>query len=368
MAAVTVASNVTEGFHPPASLGSLVGPAQELRHGLGNAATGGVWRVRGAQRSAVLKIARPPHPDRAHMAWRTSNEPSHWNFWRREVRAYETGLAATAYRDAGIAAPDVLGVVERVDGGVELWLEEVAGPAGFEWGVPRLARFAYELGVAQARWIGRVPEDAWLSRGWLAQYLGEGPSRSVRLPLGAWESALVSAAWPTPVRGGLRRVWAERSRVLALAESLGGTEGTLCHLDVWPANLIDANGTSTLLDWSFVGRGAVGEDVANLILDSCSDGLMDIALLPEITDSCVVSYISGLRDGGWGGQPDQVRRAIAVCGAAKYCWLGPAIVAGAVRGENERTSYGQDDSAAAALHRLTDLVTLIVQWADMALA
>jgi hypothetical protein len=46
----------------------------------------------------------------------------------------------------------------RADGGVELWLADVGGTAGWDWPVPRLARFAYELGAAQARWAGRVPD------------------------------------------------------------------------------------------------------------------------------------------------------------------------------------------------------------------
>jgi hypothetical protein len=181
------------------------------------------------------------------------------------------------------------------------------------------------------------------------------------LPQGEWDSAQAVAVWPAPVRTGLQRLWAERARVLAAAESF---ERTLCHLDVWPSNLVDADGTSVLLDWSFVGEGAIGEDVANLIVDSCADGLMDMALLPQIAQSCVESYISGLRDGGWSGQEDRVRSAVAACGAAKYSWLGPAFLGRALRDDTGRTSYGQDDSAADAVRRLSDLVALIVRWAD----
>jgi hypothetical protein len=354
---------MTEGIHPPASIGALVSEPEPLRHGLGNAATGGVWRVRGANAGAILKIARPPHPERAHMSWPTSDDPSHWNYWRREVLGYQTGLAATAYQDAGIAVARMLDVIEREDESVELWLEEVGGAAGFAWQVPRLARFAYQLGVGQARWIGRVPHDAWLSRRWLAQYSAEGPSRSVRVTHDMWDSPQ-AAVWPTAVRAGLARLWAERARVLAAAESFART---LCHLDVWPSNLVDAHGTSVLLDWSFVGEGAIGEDVANLIVDSCADGLMDMALLPQIAHSCLESYIEGLRDGGWSGSADLVRSAVAACAAAKYSWLGPAFLGRALREETRRTSYGQDDSAAAAVSRLGDLVALIVQWADTVL-
>jgi hypothetical protein len=75
---------------------------------------------------------------------------------------------------------------------------------------------------------------------------------------------------------------------------------------------------SVLLDWSVTGDGAVAEDVTNLIVDSFTDGLMDVAVLPELADRATDGYISGLRDGGWSGSADSVRTAIAGCGAAKY--------------------------------------------------
>jgi hypothetical protein len=347
----------------PAVLGAAVVAVEPLRHAQRNAAVAGIWRGRGTASSSVLKLATPPAPETASAAWPTSDEPAHWNYWRRETLAYSSQLAATAYGDA-ITAPVLLEANPRPDGGVELWLADVSGAGGFDWPVPRLARFAYELGAGQARWAGRVPDTAWLSRRWLAQYLAEGPSRFVRVDDADWDHPSVAAAWPAAVRRQLRRLWAGRRRVLAAAEA---AERTLCHLDVWPANLIDHAGTSVLLDWAFTGDGAVGEDVANLIVDSCADGLMDAALLPEIAESTTGRYLEGLRDGGWSGSDDAVRSAIAACGAAKYSWLGPARLASAVRDELGPSSYGQDTSAVARMQRLSGVVVLIAGWAASAL-
>ena len=104
----------------------------------------------------------------------------------------------------------------RADGGVELWLADVGGTAGWEWPVPRLARFAYELGVAQARWTGRVPDLRWLSRRWLAQYLAEGPGRLTRVDDADWDHPSV-AVWPAAGRRRLRELWADPSRLTAIA-------------------------------------------------------------------------------------------------------------------------------------------------------
>jgi thiamine kinase-like enzyme len=116
------------------------------------------------------------------------------------------------------------------------------------------------------------------------------------------------AIWPAEIRRRLRRLHYDHARQAAIAAS---GERTLCHLDVWPANLIDDDGASVLLDWSFTGDGAVGENISNLIIDSCTDGLMDVALLPEIAETATDSYLRGLRDGGWTGSADAVRTTIA---------------------------------------------------------
>ncbi len=283
----------------PDRIGGTDVTVEALRHNSGNAATFGIWRVRGPLGSAVLKVSSPPTAGSVGY-WPTSDEP-----------------------------------------------------------VPRLARFAYELGAGQARWAGRVPPSAWLSRRWLAQYLAEGPSLSVDVQHADRDHPRV-AVWPPWVRQELRRLWTGRNRLLAAAEA---TERTLCHLDVWPANLIDSRGGSVLLDWSFVGEGAVGEDISNLILDSFADGLMDATLLPEVVQTTTDSYLQGLRDGGWSGSQDRVRTAIAACGAAKYSWLAPAVLGRAVRDDLGTSSYGRDRSAGEAVRRVAGLVTLIADWA-----
>jgi hypothetical protein len=344
----------------PPAVGDAILHAEPLRHGQANAATGGIWRIRGPAGTAILKVARRPVATDPPKAFPTSDVPTHWNYWRRESLAYETGLAATAYADAGITAPALLGAGTRPDGAIEFWLADVGGTGGFDWPVPRLARFARELGVAQARWAGRVPDIGWLSRRWLAQYLGEAPNWVGPVPDAAWDHPNV-APWPAPVRDRLRELWAGRDRVLAVAEA---AERTLCHLDVWPANLAGDAGHSILLDWAFTGAGAVGEDLANLVIDCFTDGLMDTARLPELAEAAVDGYLAGLRAGGWVGSDDAVRTAIYASGAAKYSWFGPAMAVRAARDDLGRSSYRQDTSAAAAIRRLTPLVTLIADWAD----
>jgi hypothetical protein len=44
---------------PPAALGT-VEAVESLTHNAGNAATGGIWRVRGSAGTAIRKVFRPP--------------------------------------------------------------------------------------------------------------------------------------------------------------------------------------------------------------------------------------------------------------------------------------------------------------------
>ena len=266
-----------------------------------------------------------------------------------------------AGRDVDSLSPTELGLealfAATPDDGI-IDLADVPGAPGTSWSVPRLAHFARQLGTAQAGWTGRVPDLPWLSRRWLAQYVASGPAHAVTGD--HWDHP-VAAVWPAAVRERLRRLWVNRQAVLAVA---GAAPRTVCHLDVWPTNLIDSGATTTLLDWSFTGEGGIGEDPANLIIDSVTDGLIDAALLPEIVAAVTDGYVAGLRDGGWPGAPDDARRAITTAGAAKYCWFAPRVLDRVVGdGTFGHPQYGRDTSGEAAMLRLRGLVTLIAEWA-----
>jgi hypothetical protein len=143
---------------PPPALGDRVNTVEPLTYSRGNTATGGVWRVHGPAGQAILKVARPPSGRPG------ADDPSGWNYWKREALAYRTGLVTRVYADSGIVVPELLRVEDRPDGTIALWLSEATGTPGRDWTVERLAAFSRQLGAAQARWVGRVPHWPWLSR------------------------------------------------------------------------------------------------------------------------------------------------------------------------------------------------------------
>ncbi|MEU0068368.1 hypothetical protein ABZ027_02145 [Streptomyces sp. NPDC006332] len=115
-------------------LGPFRGPVflAPLTHNPNNGVTGGVWSVTAGERTAVLKVLTRSKGTTGH--WAASDEPRHWNYWRREADVHVSGLAQL-WRPYGIRAPRLLACVERQDGDVALWLElPGAAPApGGRW-------------------------------------------------------------------------------------------------------------------------------------------------------------------------------------------------------------------------------------------
>jgi hypothetical protein len=349
-----------------------------LTHSQLSLETGGVWRVTGPAGSAVLKRSGPARSAHPHGPGHggtgpcgpgddpSGSDPRHWGHWRREPLAYRDGLPSTAYADAGIDGPRLLACEEHSDGSFALWLEDVSGLPGSRWPVHRLADFAHALGVAQAPWTGRLPDRPWLSHGWLRQYVA---SKEPAGPI-PWDHPLAVAVWPQALRAGLRRMWEQRDRLLSAAES---GPRTLCHLDVWPLNLITADAAggparTVLLDWAFVGEGGIGEDIANLIPDCVADGLMPAELLAEISEAVVSGYLRGLRDAGRPMDEDDLHRRVAAAGAAKYTWLAPLMLtrlaAGARVGSPSYDVGGDDETV---MRRRIGLFEHLVAWSDRTL-
>lgn len=330
---------------------------EALQHNAANEATGGIWRVTGPGGTAILKHATPGNGAVGH--WAASDDARHWNYWKREYLAYTSGEAGRYGEGTDLSAPRLLDAAERPDGSAELWLEDLDGPAGSEWAPERLAHFARQLGLAQARHAA-APEQPWHSRTWLRQYAGGRVFGDI-----AWDHPAAARHWPDELRAGLRAIWKRRGDLFDRAEAL---PQTLCHLDVWPMNLTTRGEAPVLLDWAFVGRGAAGEDIANLIADTFLDGLQPVERLGEVKGALIDAYRAGLAEAGWRG--DEVETAIAVTGAAKYCWLAPTILGRLAQGRplDEGTYEAEAGSGNdAVLVRCRPIMAMFVAWAQAAL-
>ncbi|MFG2028910.1 aminoglycoside phosphotransferase [Streptomyces sp. NPDC048825] len=366
-----LADEVREIFQVPPDRAKL----EPLTHNPKNGVTGGVWRVRVADRSAVLKVLT--RGKRTTATWAASEDPRHWNFWRREAHVYEDGIART-WEPWGITASKLLASVERPDGDVALWLEDVAGEPATGWSVDAHARHARRLGAAHGRALaegvdgvegmdgrmdgmeGVVLDRPWFSRRFLRDYTAaQTVGRELLDDDAAWRQPLVRDHFPAGLREEMVRLRHEREWFLRVMESL---PRVFSHLDQWPANLVSHHGRSVLFDWAFAGDGALGEDIGNYIPDTIFDGFLPAARLPELATAVYEGYVRGLRDSGWQGDERLVR--LGVCASAvKYDWLTALMLSRA--GDAQQLDYG-GSRAVEAEHRYRERGMVLAFLADWA--
>ena len=289
-----------------------------LRHNPANAVTATVDRITyPGGRTGIRKELRPP--DGSTGPWSGSADPRHWNYWRREAEAYRDNELRARLHDAGLGLPAA--ETRETPSGIVLWLEDVPGRPGTQFELDDHAALARACG----RWQAAPPAARpWSSRGFLRDH---STGRPVRWELldddAAWQRPLVRELWPDGLRAAWSALVAHRDELLALVERAPRTR---CHLDLWVSNEIRRpDGTFTLLDWAFTGDGAIGEDIGNHIPDAVFDLFWPADRLPELAETCTGSYLEGLAEAGWRGDPDQVRRTVLASGV-KYAWLLPLLL------------------------------------------
>ena len=134
------------------------------------------------------------------------------------------------------------------------------------------------------------------------------------------EHPLVRRVYPAGVARSFLRLWAEHEAFLG---RLDGLPHTLCHLDAFRRNLLsrrlaDGSEQTLALDWAFVGRGAVGEELAPLIRASILFFEAEGIPAQELEEVALQGYLDGLADVGWRGDPQVVRFGYAASAALRY--------------------------------------------------
>ena len=317
----------------------------------------GVYRLAGTARergrdipwSVILKAPRPSARD---------DRPDGASYWRREALLYASGLLDDL--DGGLAAPRCLGLAERPDGAVWLWLEEVAEAVDPRWPPGRYALAARHLGAFQGGYLaGRdLPAAPWLGRGQLGQRLNRQPELMALLR-DRRDEPQVRRYWPGDTVERALRLWAERGRFLAALEQL---PPTFCHHDPFRRNLIarlasDGREETVAIDWEMAGPGPVGGDFAYLVYMSAQFFGLEVDQIPDLDGAAFEAYVAGLRAAGWSGDPRLARLGHAATAALAVGLSGAGIdLPDAARREQIEREVGRPYEAAvehlARLRRL----------------
>ncbi len=273
-------------------------------------ATRGVWRVRVDQNwSAVLKVLHPSLED-GHPMWRAGLEETHWYYWKREALALTSGVVQAT---PGLRMPVCLGAFERADGTVAVWLEDLCdAQPGSAWTVGRYEGAARAVGNWQGSYVaaGTLPRHAWMSHDWLRSYVAR------REPM---MSEISNAAHlDAECKKAAVLLWANRAPMLAFLDTL---PRTVCHFDLHPKNMFQHDHDIVLIDWAFVGIGALGEDPATLIGDAVFDFHVAPERLDELAEVVVDGYASGLNDAGIEIDLETLRLWIDIGTLVRNTWI-----------------------------------------------
>ncbi len=306
----------------------------------------GLFRVHGTANlaggikdwSLVLKVLQAPNTNEM-------SEPTDSFYWKREALAYQSGLLARL--PDCFSAPQCFGVMERPGNVIWLWLEEIQEMSGVVWHLARYLRAAYHLGYFNGTYAvpGVLPNDVWLSRGLIRAWVADSAYLVDCIQdTHIWNHPLLQHTRLPMFTPAILELWAQRERWFTTLE---GLPQTLCHHDIWRKNLLTRShpqhGDQTVaIDWEVVGKGAVGEDIGNLIGVSLLNFDIVAADMTAFAARMLDAYVQGLRDAGW--QADRhVVCAVAQATAALRCGFSTAgWPAAIVRDSEKRDQYVRD--------------------------
>lgn len=254
-------------------------------------------------------------------------KPSNAHYWKREPWAYQSGFFAQL--PTGLTTPRSYDVVHhrasppQVDE-AWIWMEELADEIGQRWPLEHYGRVARQFGQFNGQYLNGepLPSWPWLSAGWLRAAIEEA-APAIALLRESLDEPLVRRWLPGSSAERIFRLWEEREVYLAALDQL---PQTLCHHDAFRRNLFargcdhagkDCDETA-VIDWAFVGRGAVGEEMAPLVAASLGFFEVDITHAQELDGIVFEGYLQGLRDAGWDGDPRRARLGFAAASAVRY--------------------------------------------------
>lgn len=247
----------------------------------------------------VVKILRSPEgfpmPDGTCVTHDMAENQHHFGYWQREVLASQSDLFDGL--PTGLRVPQFLGITPIHDRECWLWQEYL--PLDKEWTWNDYRQAAFRLGQWQATQHSYI-QYAWLSQSWMADWV-HGPLTNIfglMEGMDGYQHPLLTAYFAPEELAALRQLWTYRQTYL---DRLAQMPQTLCHLDAHRGNLSWQDGELILLDWAFVGKAALGEELAAFIGASLLLDYVPLADTDQLEQVAFDGYLAGLQAGGWSG-------------------------------------------------------------------
>ncbi|HRQ42445.1 MAG TPA: hypothetical protein PLD25_31400 [Chloroflexota bacterium] len=274
------------------------------------------WRV-------VAKILRSPAgfplPDGRVVTREMAEDQHSFGYWQRERLAAQSDLFY--HLPSGLRVPRCLAITPASEDEYWLWQEYL--PEDGEWTMGDYHEAAYRLGQWQAAQVGRLPDYPWLSQEWLARWVNLPLTSIVGVveAINGWQHPLLTAYFAPEELAALQQLWVNRQQYL---ERLAQLPQTLCHLDVYRANMRRRGDDLVLLDWAFVGQGALGEELAALVGATLLLAHVPLAGAEELERAAFAGYVAGLRAAGWADDTAVIAEAYRCAMPLRYAFISLA--------------------------------------------
>jgi hypothetical protein len=252
----------------------------------------GVERNEWLDWSIILKVIQSP-ANLGFLNLGEGDDPSHWNYWKRELLAYQSGWLERL--PEGISAPRCYDAVEMPGNIAGMWLEDHKDSYSGAWLLHRYALTARHLGRLNGSYISRreLPSYPWLSKGRTRQWLS-----SIDWQNFPWDHPQVWQQFPNHELDSFRSMLQDNERFLAKLDQI---PNTVCHGNPNPGNFISHHSTrrqeqTVAMDWSMVGIEPLGDDLGQLVYGTYIN--LKSYRLNDISETLFTSYINGLQDSG----------------------------------------------------------------------
>jgi hypothetical protein len=306
--------------------------ARNLDGKTGNPVSLGLYRFEGVgvdhaewiDWSVILKVIQSP-ANLGFMNYGEGDDPSHWNYWKRELLVYQSGWLNGL--PEGITGPLCYDAVEMPGNIAGMWLEDIKDTYSGAWPLHRYALTARHLGRLNGIYISRrdLPSYAWLSKQRTRQWLN-----TIAWQDFPWDHPQVWQQYPNPELDSFRSMLQDNERFLAKLEQI---PKTICLGETNPANFISRHSPrrqeqSVAMDWSLVGIEPLGSDLGQLVYGTYLN--LKSYRLHDISETLFTSYINGLQDSGCRIDNQLVRFGYAASaafrvGLAKLVHLGEQL-------------------------------------------
>ena len=307
-----------------------------------NPITAGLYRVVGTAEAGagvvrpwrvILKVILLPDFTGTPVESGYAGQPEDWNYWRRELLAYRSGLPD---RFTWPLRPVRCWGTEDIDATTAwLWLEELDTTSRrAHWSLAELAASAYDWGAFSAQGIVMLDDveslpwaaRTWL-RGWVLTARGLGADHALAHD-GCWNHPLLRDRLPTSAQASFAGLMAVAETLL---DRLDALPRTVAHHDTHWSNLFRETGPdgrrTVAIDWSFFGTAAIGEDLGHHIAINMFLGAVEPSDAEEHDATATDAYLAGLRAYGWNGDDEDVRFAADVTAALQMLPFAGCFIA-----------------------------------------